>query len=168
MKGCRQPLDTGCGSVAKVNTRLVTAHQDAFDAELSAQEPELGVREERLRGRGEWPEPVAELGSQRLDIGYVGCPRKPSIEVELGVVRGYVVIREIVRHVHRDIRWNELGSRISPEQSLYALVKHSEIEVEADRLDKTRLLGAEEIPRSAQLHVLQRDAVAGAELGVML
>ena len=42
------------------------------------------------------------------------------------------------------------------------------VHVEPDGVDESRLLGAEEIARSAQLQVLERDLVAGAKLSVVL
>ena len=52
----------------------------------------------------------------------------------------------------------ELGDR---------LVQHLDVELEAERGDVARLLGAEQVARAADLEVAHRDLEPGAELGVV-
>ena len=61
-----------------------------------------------------------------------------------------------------------LGALSPLHQAMDGLLEHAEIQVEADRLHEPRLLGAEQVAGAAHLEVLERDAVARAELGVML
>src|SRR6266540_6015722 len=55
----------------------------------------------------------------------------------------------------------------APER-LDGLLEPAEIEVESHRLGVPRLLRAEQVPRPADLQVLEGDPVPGAEVGVVL
>ena len=61
-----------------------------------------------------------------------------------------------------------MGARVAAHEPLHRLLEHAQIQVEADGVHVAGLLGAEQVPRAAHLHVLERDLVAGAELGVVL
>ena len=58
------------------------------------------------------------------------------------------------------------GARLAGELG-DGLVEHLDVELEAERGDVARLLGAEEVARAADLEVAHRDLEAGAELGVV-
>ena len=61
-----------------------------------------------------------------------------------------------------------LGALSPLHHAIHRLVEHSQIELEAHRLHESRLLRAEQIAGAAELEILERHAIAGAELGVML
>ena len=67
-----------------------------------------------------------------------------------------------------DVGRLRLGCALAAHEALDGLLEHAQIQVEADGVHVAGLLGAEEVPRPAHLHVLERDLVARAELGVVL
>src|SRR5688572_20270186 len=68
MKGRGEPFEARHRILAKGNTGLFTAHQDAFDPETPSEDAQLRCREERLRRRRERPKPVAQLIAQCVDL----------------------------------------------------------------------------------------------------
>ena len=58
------------------------------------------------------------------------------------------------------------GARLAGELG-HGLVQHLDVELEAERGDVARLLGAEQVAGAADLEVAHRDLEAGAELGVV-
>src|SRR5688572_1914543 len=168
VKGRGEPFEARHRILTKGNTGLLTAHQDALDPQTAAENSQLGGSEKGLRRRRERPKPVTELLAQRLDFSGLGERRQAAIDIELRLLERDVVVGQIGGRVHRHVSRHEPGRTLAPHEPLDGLVEHAKVEIEAHRLHESRLLRAEQVPRSAKLEVLERDAISGAELRVML
>ena len=92
--------------------------------------------------------------------------REPAVDVDLQRLRGDVARRHVRVHArvdpHRPRRQPpmtlELGDRLG---------EHLDVELEPERGNVARLLGAEQVAGAADLEVPHRDLEAGAELGVV-
>ena len=92
--------------------------------------------------------------------------REPAVQVDL-------------ERLGRDVRGGDerVDARVDPDRPDrgaglpgelgHGLVEHLDVELEAERRDVTRLLGAEQVAGAADLEVAHRDLEAGAELGVV-
>src|SRR4051794_17746959 len=164
----RYPLHSGNCVLAKCNAGFVSAHQHGLDIRCAAEDAEDG-RDKKCAGRlGQNSEPVADLFPQRFYLPDVRQVRKPPINVELGVLGRYVVVWQVRGHIERDVRRLELGRVIAAQYPLDGLVEHPKVHVETDGVDEARLLGSQQVASAAQLEILERDLIAGAELRVVL
>ncbi len=93
---------------------------------------------------------------------------EPPVHVQLGLLDVDVVVREIVRNVHRHVGRHEFGAAFSSHEPVYGLVQHTEIEIEADGLYEARLFRPEQVPRPAHLEILESHSEPCTELGVVL
>src|SRR5690242_21943659 len=74
--------------------------------------------------------------------------------------------------IERDVRWCELlpapRSRLPLFQPSHRFFEPSQVHVESYGLHVPRLLAAEQIPRSTQLEIAQRDAISRPQISMML
>src|SRR5512146_1376805 len=168
VKGRGQPFDLRYSRVFKRNTRLVTTHQGSSYPQRPDDDPQLGEREHGFGGRGKRPEAVTQLDAQCLDVTRVLDARQAFVNVDLHLLRGDIVVRQVVRRVDRHVRRDRLGRRVARHETAYRLLEHAQVHVEAHSMHEAGLLGAQQIAGPTHLEVLERDPVAGTELGVML
>src|SRR6266404_980358 len=91
-------------------------------------------------------------------------PRQPPVQIELRVIIGDVLVRQMRRRVQRHIRRRPLFRHPPPPvphpPPTDGFFEPPQIHVEADRLHVTRLLTSEQIPRATELQIPQCDAIA--------
>src|ERR1035437_5063457 len=168
LEGGRERLHARQRIVSKGNTGLVSAHQDSLYAQGGAEHAQLGHVEDGL-GRGrERGEAVADLETDVLDRRRFGDGGEAEVDVELRVLAGDVVVGQARGLVERHVGRRRRGRVVAAHDATDRLVEHAQVQVETDGLHEAGLLRTEQVPRPAELHVLQGDAVAGAEFGVML
>src|SRR4051812_12271164 len=92
MERGRQPLHPGHRVRTKGNTGFGAAHKDSFDPEQPADDAQHRLGEQRVGLRWQWPEPVAQLEPQRLDLGRLREAREPPVDVELRVLGVDVIV----------------------------------------------------------------------------
>src|SRR4051812_15450953 len=95
VKGRRNPLHPGHGMLSKSNTCFVSTQEHRVDLRCAAKDSEHGYGEKGFRRRRKGPKPVAELGLESLDLVDQSHVCQASVNVELGVLTGYVLIGQI-------------------------------------------------------------------------
>ena len=91
--------------------------------------------------------------------------REPPVEVDLERLRRMYVAgmnASTRASTRRDAGHPRLAGELG-----HRLVQHLDVELEAEGGDVARLLGAEQVPRTADLEVAHRDLEPGAELRVV-
>src|SRR6266480_4787568 len=164
----RNALHAGHCVLAKGNTGLVSAHQHRLDIGRSAKDAQQSRRKKATRRFRQHAEAVSDLVFQRSYLGDFRHVSKAPVDVELCVLRDDVFVGKIGRHVDRDLRRLQSRRSVAAKKAGNRFVEHPQVHVESDRVHETRLLGSEEIAGTAQLEILERDLVSGAELGVVL
>src|SRR3954470_8829985 len=121
---------------------------------------------ERVRNRAE---AVFELLAQRAELGHLARARHAAMDVDLRLLVGDVVGRD----VGVDVDVEAYGLRLVGRREALGLlrpdrlVEHAHVQLEPERRDVAGLLVAEQVARAADLEVAHRDLEARAELGVV-
>ena len=120
-----------------------------------------------VSGSGSGPKRSSSSSRSSLELGDVARAGDAAVDVDLRLLVGDVVGRDV--GVDVDVEAHRLGLRRppSPSRAAHGLVEHLHVQLEAERRDVARLLVAEQVARAADLEVAHRDLDAGAELGVV-
>ena len=114
------------------------------------------------------PEALAQFISQPINVAGCERPRQSPVQIQLHVVVGHEAVGEMRRTVQHHVRRRGLLRHPLAPQTPHRLLQPPHVEVEADRVGVARLLRPQQIAGAADLEVLERDPVAGAEIGMML
>jgi hypothetical protein len=155
----------------KRDARLIALDEDRLQSRPGAERAELGDEEQALRFVGKRPEPITELLAHGLNLASLLGPRQPPIQIELRRLVRHVGVRKMGRLIENDLRGREGLARrslLAILQRLDGFLQPPEIRVEPDRLCVSRLLAPKQVPRTTQLEIAQRDAIARPQVRMML
>src|SRR5947209_1906534 len=149
---------------ARANASEIAASADLGRAGLRGAELHVYAVEEVPHGLGRRAVAVAQLVAERGEVVEIRERCAPAICLALALAARDVVVRDRRREgeVDRDLGQHGLPRR--PPLLVHGLLEELRVELESDGGHVAVLLGAEDVPRPADLEVVHRDLESGAEL----
>src|SRR5262245_26961097 len=137
---------------------------DRNDSQAFGLAPHAGEAEQVLYGHGQSPVAIRNLFADAVQL--LVRPRRSDALVSAQPLAhvGYVIVRYARVHAEVQLYARLLGDLFAA-QLLDGAFEHLRVKVEADGVDVSRLLAAEQIARAAQLQVERRYAKARAQVG---
>ena len=131
-------------------------HAQAFDVARRAQHAQPAQLEQRDRGRRELAEAVEHLQHQVVEPREVAGLGEPAVEIELLVLVGDVVVRQVRAPVGQEPRLGLDLARLAL-QRRHRLLQQLHVQIEPQAHDEPALLGPQQVAGAADLQVLERD-----------
>ena len=152
----------------EIQPHVPGTNQNTLDAERRSEHPQRGGIQQQLGFGRERTVPVAHFAAERVDLLGGSELRKPPVEVQLLRFIRDVRVGDQRCPIHRNLCRRMLALLPIPFQLPNHPLEHPHVGVEADRVHEAGLSGAQDVTRTPQLEVLQRDPVAAPQLRVVL